>query len=76
VLFDSALTLSGEALKAVVKPPPGMAFAVTGGLLIARAVGKVVDARKSRNSPYQYLTQIVNAQQPLTRLMLPLGLER
>ena len=58
-----------------MKPPPGMAFAVTGCVLIARAVGKVVDAQKSRNSPYQYLTQIVNAQRPLTRLMLPLGLE-
>ena len=75
-LFDAALTLSGEALKALVKPPPGMAFAVTGGVFIARAVGKVVDAQKSRNSPYQYLTQVVNAQQPLTKLMLPLGLER
>ena len=76
VLFDAGLTLSGEALKAIVKPPPGMAFAVTGGIFIARAVGKVVDAQKSRNSPYQYLNQVVNAQQPLTRLMLPLGLER
>jgi hypothetical protein len=75
-LFDAAITLSAEGLKALTKIPDKMALVVAGGMLITRTVSKVSTALKQRDSPYQYLTQIVNAQQPFTKVALPLGLER
>ena len=47
-----------------------------GGLLIYRLTTKALKIVKDKDSPYQYLTQVVTAQQRAVRLMLPLGLER
>lgn len=75
-LFDAALTLGTEALKALSKLPDKTTLYTAGGLLVYRLTTKGLQQAKDKSSPYQYLTQIVAAQQQAFRLMLPLGLER
>lgn len=75
-LFDGALTLGTEVLKALSKLPDKTTLYTAGGLLVYRLTTKGLQLAKDKNSPYQYLSQVVAAQQQALRLMLPLGLER
>jgi hypothetical protein len=75
-LFDGALTLGTEVLKALPKLPDKTTMYTAGGLLVYRLTTRGVQLAKHRNSPYQYLSHIVAAQQQALRVMLPLGLER
>jgi hypothetical protein len=75
-LFDGALTLGTEVLKALSNPPGKTNLYIAGGLLVYRLTTKGLQLAKDKNSPYQYLSQVVAAQQQALRLMLPLGLER
>lgn len=75
-LFDAALTAGAETLKALSKLPDNATLYTAGGLLVYRLTTKGLQLARNRTSPYQYLSQVVAAQNPALRLMLPLGLER
>jgi len=69
-------TQEGSAFGAALLAMVGTGEFAEGGLLIYRLTTKALKIVKDKDSPYQYLTQVVTAQQRAVRLMLPLGLER
>ncbi len=77
MLFESALILSGEGLRALIKGPAVSALAVSGGVAIGLLIskGQHLRERHDRASPYQYLTEVTQAQNEILRMTFPLGLE-
>jgi hypothetical protein len=78
ILFETGLTMSGEALKVLIKGPEITDLAVAGGVAIALLLSRGGRFREKQvqANPYQYLTEITKAQNEALRLTFPLGLER
>jgi hypothetical protein len=78
ILFETGLTMSGEALKVLLKGPEITDLAVAGGVAIALLISKGMRLKEKQvqANPYQYLTEITKAQNETLRLTFPLGLER
>jgi hypothetical protein len=80
-LFESALIFSAEALKAHGGAADAGAAATglvaAGGVAIGLLVikGLRLGEKRRRGSPYQYLTQVMEAESEVLRLTFPLGLE-
>jgi hypothetical protein len=77
VLFEPALVLAGEALKACLKGFGGSELFIAGGLAIGLSMVKGLRLREShrRGGPFQYLTEVTGAENETLRLTFPLGLE-
>lgn len=77
-LFEQGLVLSGEALKAQIKGADISDLVIAGGIAIALLLRKGLRFREAQQhgNPYQYLTQIEQAQSEFLRMTCPLGLER
>ena len=75
VLFEDALTLSGAGLLSLIEKH-GTALLVAGGVAVARLIhgGRRLRGKQHAN-PYQYLTEILEAENETLRMTFPLGLE-
>ena len=73
-LFDEAITMSGEALKALTIEPNTKALAIAGGLAICKIAAATWRATRKRQQTYAFLTEVVKAQHQVLRLMYPLAL--
>ena len=76
-LFEQALVLSGEALKAYVTGPDVSSLVIAGGMAVTLVVRKGIRIRQKQKlgNPYQYLTEIEHAQDQFLSMTSPLGLE-
>jgi hypothetical protein len=66
--------MSGEALKALTAEPSTTTLAIAGGLAICKVAAAAWRASRARQQPYAFLTEVVNAQHQVLRLMYPLRL--
>lgn len=77
LLVEEGLTLSGEALKSLHSGANTVDLAIAGGVAVGLLVNKGLRVKSEQKaSPYQYLSEIVAAQNEPLRLTYPLGLER
>jgi hypothetical protein len=75
-LYDSALPLTGEALKVLIKGPDFYTLAIAGTVAIALLTRRIPGLiKKAQAGPHQYLTEVIKAQNEMLRITYPLGLE-
>lgn len=77
-LFEQTLLLSAEAIKHLLAHTETIELVAAGGVAVGLLAQKGLSIIRKRRagSPYQYLTQIINAQSELLRATFPLGLEQ
>jgi hypothetical protein len=77
-LFEQGAVMSAETLKGLWQGVDVTELCVTGGLAVVLLARRAMEQRSKRSTadPYQYLTQVVRAENEALRIAFPLGLER
>ncbi len=70
-LFAPGLALAGDALESLIQGAGVIGLAIGGGV----AIGTLAHERRQAAAPYQYLTEILKAENEFLRMTFPLGLE-
>jgi hypothetical protein len=74
VLFEG-VALAAEALKTAIKGPELLELAIVGGIGLWRVTSKVHGFVQRSEHTHHYLTDVLHAQDPVLKLMYPLGLQ-
>lgn len=74
VLFEG-VALGAEALKTVIKGPEMLELGIVGGIGLWRVASKVFGLFERRERAHHYLTDVLQAQHPVLKLMYPLGIQ-